>query len=67
VIEERLFDLVLEAGQVIFIDNFKAVHGRRPFKAHYDGTDRWLKRVNLTRDLRKSRELRETADSRVVF
>lgn len=67
VLEGRLFDLVLEAGQVIFIDNFKAVHGRRPFKARYDGSDRWLKRVNVTRDLRKSRELRESAESRTIF
>jgi len=67
VIEGRLFDLVLEAGQVVFIDNFKAVHGRRPFKARYDGSDRWLKRVNVTRDLRKSRELRESAESRIIF
>lgn len=66
-LEERLFDLVLEPGQVIFVDNFKAVHGRRPFKARYDGTDRWLKRVNVTRDLRKSRELRESAESRTIF
>jgi len=65
-LEERLFDLVLEAGQVIFIDNFKAVHGRRPFKARHDGTDRWLKRVNVTRDLRKSRDLRVAPESRII-
>jgi hypothetical protein len=23
------------------------VHGREPFQARYDGTDRWLKRVNV--------------------
>jgi hypothetical protein len=23
------------------------VHGRVPFKARFDGTDRWLKRINV--------------------
>jgi alpha-ketoglutarate-dependent taurine dioxygenase len=57
---------VLEPGDVCFIDNFKAVHGRRAFKARYDGHDRWLKRVNITRDLRKSRAEREAPTSRVI-
>jgi len=35
--------------------------------ANYDGTDRWLKRINLTRDLRKSRASRLTADSRIIY
>jgi hypothetical protein len=58
--------VTLHAGDVLFIDNHLAVHGRRPFKARYDGTDRWLKRVNVTRDLRRSRALREPATSRVL-
>jgi hypothetical protein len=27
------------------------VHGRRPFEARYDGTDRWLRAVNVTASL----------------
>ncbi|MBP2478023.1 putative NAD(P)/FAD-binding protein YdhS [Crossiella equi] len=34
--------------------NKRAVHGRRPFTARYDGTDRWLRRINITADLRRS-------------
>jgi hypothetical protein len=34
------------------------VHGRKPFKARHDGTDRWLKRLDVTLDLRKSRAAR---------
>ncbi|HVR99970.1 MAG TPA: guanitoxin biosynthesis L-enduracididine beta-hydroxylase GntD [Thermoanaerobaculia bacterium] len=60
-------DLPLEAGDICFIDNFKAVHGRRPFKARFDGTDRWLKRVNITRDLRRSRAARTSAESRLLM
>jgi alpha-ketoglutarate-dependent taurine dioxygenase len=65
-IDESLTDLVLQAGDICFIDNYRAVHGRRPFKARYDGTDRWLKRVNIARDLRKSRGLRVSNLSRVI-
>ncbi|WP_328497919.1 TauD/TfdA family dioxygenase [Streptomyces sp. NBC_00414] len=36
--------LVLEPGDVLVVDNDVTVHGRVPFKARYDGTDRWLKR-----------------------
>jgi len=43
------------------------VHGRRAFKARYDGRDRWFKRMSITRDLRKSRESRTDAASRVIL
>ena len=65
-IDHEIGDIVLEPGDVCFIDNFKAVHGRRAFKARYDGHDRWLKRVNITRDLRKSRAERAGPTSRVI-
>jgi Fe(II)/alpha-ketoglutarate-dependent arginine beta-hydroxylase len=65
-IDSRLQDLVLEPGDVCLIDNFKAVHGRKPFKARYDGEDRWLKRINVTRDLRKSRASRKWAADRII-
>ncbi len=45
--------VVLEPGDAIFIDNYRVVHGREPFEPRYDGTDRWLKRVNLIRDIRR--------------
>jgi Fe(II)/alpha-ketoglutarate-dependent arginine beta-hydroxylase len=57
----------LRPGDMIFIDNFRAVHGRDPFKARYDGTDRWLKRVKVARDLRKSRAHRASAASRRIL
>jgi L-asparagine oxygenase len=42
-------DITLRPGDVVFIDNHLAAHGRRPFTARYDGTDRWIKRVSITR------------------
>jgi Fe(II)/alpha-ketoglutarate-dependent arginine beta-hydroxylase len=62
----NLRDVVLEPGDLLILDNLKVVHGRRPFTARYDGTDRWLKRVNVTRDLRKSRAQRATPTCRLV-
>jgi Fe(II)/alpha-ketoglutarate-dependent arginine beta-hydroxylase len=66
-VDSRLEDIVLEPGELCFIDNFRAVHGRRSFRARFDGTDRWLKRINVTRDLRRSRTARATPQSRVLF
>lgn len=57
----------LRPGDIIFVDNCRVVHGREPFKAKYDGTDRWLKRIKVTRDLRKSREHRSSAISRKIL
>jgi Fe(II)/alpha-ketoglutarate-dependent arginine beta-hydroxylase len=65
-IDERIQDVVLAPGDICFIDNYRTVHGRQPFKARYDGKDRWLKRINITRDLRKSRAHRKSALSRVI-
>jgi len=61
-----LFEVVLEPGDVCFIDNYRAVHGRASFQPRYDGTDRWLKRLNLARDLRRSRHLRPSPESRLI-
>lgn len=36
-------------GQILVVDNDACVHGRVPFTPRYDGTDRWLLRVNISR------------------
>lgn len=64
--DEQMVDVDLAGGDYFFIDNLRVVHGRKPFKARYDGTDRWLKRLNVTRDLRKSRTARESVVSRSI-
>lgn len=65
-LDERLTGVALLPGDCLFIDNYKAVHGRSSFQARFDGTDRWLKRINITRDLRKSCAVRRTPTSRVI-
>lgn len=66
-VDAHLTEIVLQPGDCLFVDNYRAVHGRKSFQARYDGTDRWLKRINITRDLRKSREVRVTCRSRTLF
>ncbi len=43
--EECGFIVPLEPGDLLMVDNDAVVHGRIAFRARYDGTDRWLKRV----------------------
>ncbi|WP_198428216.1 TauD/TfdA family dioxygenase [Nocardia bovistercoris] len=45
----------LDPGEILLVDNDVAVHGRVPFTARYDGTDRWLKRVNIRLPERRRR------------
>jgi Fe(II)/alpha-ketoglutarate-dependent arginine beta-hydroxylase len=66
-IDDSVCEVSLRPGDTLFVDNFRAVHGRQAFEARYDGRDRWLKRVNLARDLRKSRSHRASAMARAIF
>jgi L-asparagine oxygenase len=59
-------DIVVGPGDALIIDNYRAVHGRKAFTARFDGTDRWLKKIIVARDLRPSRHLRASAGSRVI-
>jgi L-asparagine oxygenase len=63
---EHVVPVALRPGQALVIDNYRAAHGRRPFRPRFDGTDRWLKRVSVARDLRRSRAQRRSAASRVI-
>ena len=38
-------EIVLKTGDLLIINNRTTVHGRRPFDARYDGTDRWVQRI----------------------
>jgi Fe(II)/alpha-ketoglutarate-dependent arginine beta-hydroxylase len=65
-LEACLQPVSLEPGELLVLDNYRCVHGRAPFTARYDGTDRWLKKVIVTRDLRQSRDVRGAVDDRVL-
>jgi Fe(II)/alpha-ketoglutarate-dependent arginine beta-hydroxylase len=66
VVDDNMQELVLQPGDCLFIDNYRVVHGRKGFTARHDGTDRWLKRLTLTRDLRKSQGSRGGCEMRVI-
>lgn len=66
-VDEKLWEAHLRPGDILLVDNRRAVHARRPFGARYDGRDRWLKRVLTTQDLAKSACLRSTPTSRVLY
>ncbi|WP_194891999.1 guanitoxin biosynthesis L-enduracididine beta-hydroxylase GntD [Catenulispora pinisilvae] len=66
-VDRAIREHILEPGEVLFLDNYKIVHGRVPFTARFDGTDRWLKRLSVARDLRKSRDRRMSHTARVIY
>ncbi|MFG2795006.1 TauD/TfdA family dioxygenase [Streptomyces sp. NPDC048419] len=60
-------DVAVRAGDLLIIDNDIAVHGRANFSPRFDGKDRWLKKAQVTRDLRAARTPGVGAGSRVLF
>ena len=46
--------VVLRPGDLLAVDNNVAIHGRSPFTARFDGTDRWLQRAFVVSDLAPS-------------
>jgi alpha-ketoglutarate-dependent taurine dioxygenase len=49
-------------GDLMIIDNRRSVHSRSEFTPRFDGTDRWLQRCYVLRDLAAAEELRMTRD-----
>lgn len=66
-VQDELVDIHIGTGELFVLDNKRAVHGCRPFTPRYDGTDRWLKRLNLTADLRASAGRRTGRHGRAVI
>jgi L-asparagine oxygenase len=50
--------LVLQSGEMAFVDNRIAIHGRTAFVPRYDGQDRWLHRTFVHLDNRRTRVVR---------
>jgi len=50
--------VILKPGDLLWIDNQRAVHGRSPYVPRFDGTDRFLVRSFVTFDLGKSVHVR---------
>jgi L-asparagine oxygenase len=56
----------LGAGDCLFIDNFRAIHGRGQYVPEPQGYGRWYRRVYATSAFRNSREFRSSALDRLV-
>ncbi|HUC59570.1 MAG TPA: TauD/TfdA family dioxygenase [Streptosporangiaceae bacterium] len=65
-LDANVYPLALEPGDMCFLDNRTVVHGRERFTPRYDGTDRWLKRVGVVVDLRRTRPERGGETTRVI-
>lgn len=48
------FGHILKPGEIVFVDNRRAVHGRSPFNPKFNGEDRFIVRSFVTIDLSKS-------------
>jgi hypothetical protein len=59
-------DVVLSSGDFMYINNRVVAHGRRSYEPTWDGKDRWLRRLYISKDLKRSRHLRTSAGSRVI-
>lgn len=66
-VAESLVEVVLYPGEILIIDNYEVVHGRRAFRAKFDGTDRWYKRINVLRDIRRCHNVLDGRLSRVIY
>ena len=49
-------EVALNPGDMLVLDNRKAVHGRESYNAEYDGNDRWLQQVYVSERTWCSRE-----------
>ncbi|MTE15415.1 TauD/TfdA family dioxygenase [Nocardia aurantiaca] len=61
-LERVCITAALAPGELLLVDNDVVVHGRVPFTPRYDGTDRWLKRVNIRLPQRR-RDASEAAEN----
>ncbi|RED44845.1 TauD/TfdA family dioxygenase [Aestuariispira insulae] len=60
-------EIVMQPGDLVIIDNDKAVHGRSKYKPNYGPRQRWIRRVNVTADIRKTQDYRANTRSRQLY
>lgn len=58
--------IVLGAGDCLYIDNFYSAHARDPYEPNYGPNARWLSRLVISRDLRRSAAFRNSVASRTI-
>ena len=66
-VSRRHASLTLQAGDLVIIDNARAVHGRSPYTPRFDGLDRWLQRTFVVEQLPSHSRDREGRIIRTEF
>jgi alpha-ketoglutarate-dependent taurine dioxygenase len=66
-IKQCTIDIVLQSGDLLVIDNNSTIHGRREFQPRYDGTDRWIQRVLVIREMPPMEERKGNVITTKVF
>lgn len=56
-IDSAVTEFLLEEGEVGFVDNYQVAHGRPQYVPRYDGTDRWLKRTQISSNFARFRAI----------
>lgn len=64
---ERKHEIIMEPGDLLVIDNRMTAHGRSQYVPQYGAKARWLRRVNITADLRKSFEWKMKPYGRTIL
>jgi Fe(II)/alpha-ketoglutarate-dependent arginine beta-hydroxylase len=64
---EKKIAIRMKPGDLLLIDNRMTAHGRSPYVPNYGPKARWLRRINITADLRKSYQWKDKPYGRVIF
>lgn len=55
-LEKSIEEIYLSTGDMLILNNNKVVHGRKAFQARYDGTDRWVQRLLVKKEIDSIKE-----------
>jgi Fe(II)/alpha-ketoglutarate-dependent arginine beta-hydroxylase len=59
--------IVMQPGDMAWIDNKRAVHGRKLYRPNYGARQRWLRRVNVHANLRATLPFRQAPAARAIL
>lgn len=59
--------VVMQPGDMVWIDNKRAVHGRTVYRPNYGPRQRWLRRVNVQVNLRETLPFRQAPSTREIL
>lgn len=65
--DEMKRTVVMDPGDVLFLDNRRVAHGRTVYKPNFGPKARWLRRINITTDLTKSFEWKKSPYDRKIL